>query len=118
MNRRQGFSLVDALIGAAVLVVGLLALISVFPIASDNTVASAGHTPAVALGPQQIERLRNMAFPPGGGSDAQLVGGIVYTRTWSVAVTGSPPDRMATVSVSVTWPGRGGRVDLATMIAE
>jgi len=115
-----GFSLVEVAIAGAIIVVGILALISLFPVSSANLVASASTTGAVGLGAQQIETMRNLPFPPPSGNDTQtpVLGGITYTRTWSVAVAGTAPNRTATITVTITWPGQRNAIGFTTILAE
>lgn len=109
-----GFSLVEVAIAGAIIVVGILALISLFPVSSANLVASASTSGAVGLGAQQIETMRNLPFPPLNGNDAQILGGITYTRTWTVAVAGTAPNRTATITVTITWPGQRNTIGFTT----
>lgn len=110
-----GFSLVEVAIAGAIIVVGILALISLFPVSSANLVASASTTGAVGLGAQQIETMRNLPFPPTSGNDPpQTLGGITYTRTWSVALAGTAPNRTATITVTITWPGQRNAIGFTT----
>jgi len=113
-----GFSIVEAIVGAGVIAAGILALVSLFPVSSDNLVASAGTTTAVAVGSQKIEDLKNTTFPPVGGNDNTTVDGATYARTWTVALAGASPYRTATITVTVTWPGRLGTLTFTSMIAE
>jgi uncharacterized protein (TIGR02598 family) len=118
---RAGFSIVEVIVAAGVIAAGILALTSLFPVSSDNLVASAGTTAAVALGTQKIEDLKNTTFPPVGGNDNKTVEGTTYTRTWTVVVPGPPPsspNRTATITVTVTWPGRLGTLAFTTMVSE
>jgi Tfp pilus assembly protein PilV len=115
---RAGFSIVEAIVAAGVIAAGILALTSLFPVSSDNLVASAGTTAAVTLGSQKIEELRNVGFPPVGGNDNKTVENTTYTRTYTVALAGTAPNRTATITVTVTWPGRLGTLTFTSMIAE
>jgi len=115
---RAGFSIVEAIVAGAVIAAGILALTSLFPVSSDNLVASAGTTAAVTVGSQKIEELRNVGFPPAGGNDNKTVENITYTRTYTVALAGTSPNRTATITVTVTWPGRLGTLTFTSMIAE
>jgi Tfp pilus assembly protein PilV len=116
--RQGGFSIAEAIVGAGVIAAGILALISLFPVSSDNLVASAGTTTAVNLGTQKIEELKNLIFPPAAGNDTKTVESIPYTRTWTVALAGTAPNRNATITVTVTWPGRLGTLSFNTIVAE
>lgn len=117
---RAGFSIVEVIVAAGVIAAGILALTTLFPVSSDNLVASAGTTAAVTVGNQKIEELRNVGFPPVGGTDSKTVENTTYTRTWTVTGVGDflAPNRRATVSVTVTWPGRLGTLTFTSMIAE
>jgi Tfp pilus assembly protein PilV len=115
---RAGFTVVEAIVAAGVIAAGILALTSLFPVSSDNLVASAGTTAAVTLGSQKIEELRNVGFPPVGGTDNKTVENTTYTRTYTVALAGTSPNRTATITVTVTWPGRLGTLTFTSMIAE
>jgi Tfp pilus assembly protein PilV len=115
---RAGFSIVEAIVAGAVIAAGILALTSLFPVSSDNLVASAGTTAAVTVGSQKIEELRNVGFPPAGGNDTKTVENTTYTRTYTVALAGASPNRTATITVTVTWPGRLGTLTFTSMIAE
>ena len=115
---RAGFSIVEVVVAAGVIAAGILALTSLFPVSSDNLVASAGTTAAVTLGSQKIEELRNVGFPPVNGTDNKTVEGTTYTRTYTVALAGTSPNRTATITVTVTWPGRLGTLTFTSMIAE
>ena len=115
---RAGFSIVEAIVAAGVIAAGILALTSLFPVSSNNLVASAGTTAAVTVGSQKIEELRNVGFPPAGGTDNKTVEGTTYTRTYTVALAGTSPNRTATITVTVTWPGRLGTLTFTSMIAE
>ena len=117
---RAGFSIVEVIVAAGVIAVGILALTSLFPVSSDNLVASAGTTAAVTVGNQKIEELRNVGFPPVGGNDNKTVENTTYTRTWTVTGVNDflAPNRRVTVSLAVTWPGRLGTLTFTSMISE
>jgi Tfp pilus assembly protein PilV len=115
---RGGFSIVETIVAGAVIAAGILALTSLFPVSSDNLVASAGTTAAVTVGSQKIEELRNVGFPPAGGNDTKTVENTTYTRTYTVALAGASPNRTATITVTVTWPGRLGTLTFTSMISE
>ncbi|MFQ5893694.1 MAG: prepilin-type N-terminal cleavage/methylation domain-containing protein, partial [Nitrospinota bacterium] len=48
MQDRQGFTLIEVLIAAAILAVGLLALVSVFPVGYVDVTVSGGQSKATA----------------------------------------------------------------------
>lgn len=117
----QGLTLIEVLIAAAILAVGLLALLSVFPIGYVDVNVSGGQSKATAYGQQMLEQLKNQTFNPGplNQTDTPEPG---YSRTWTIAQEPgtNPPNRLARIQVTVVWT-RGDRaqtVTLETMRAE
>ena len=117
----QGLTLIEVLIAAAILAVGLLALLSVFPIGYVDVNVSGGQSKATAYGQQMLEQLKNQTFNPGplNQTDTPEPG---YSRTWTIAQEPgtNPPNRLARIQVTVVWT-RGDRsqtVTLETMQAE
>jgi len=117
----QGLTLIEVLIAAAILAVGLLALLSVFPIGYVDLNVSGGQSKATAYTQQMLEQLKNQTFNPGplNQTDTPEPG---YTRTWTIAQEPgtNPPNRLARIQVTVVWT-RGDRsqtVTLETMRAE
>jgi Tfp pilus assembly protein PilV len=114
-----GYSIIETVVGAAVIAAGILGLMSLTPVSSDNMVASASTTTALTLATQKIEELKNAPFPPAVAADPpQTVKGVTYTRISTVNTTGTAPNRVASISVTVTWPGRAGSVVLTTVVSE
>ncbi len=117
----QGLTLIEVLIAAAILAVGLLALLSVFPIGYVDVNVSGGQSKATAYAQQMLEQLKNQTFNPGplNQTDTPEPG---YSRTWTIAqeLGTNPPNRLARIQVTVVWT-RGDRsqtVALETMRAE
>lgn len=74
---------------------------------------------ALAFAQEKIEELKNKPFPPSGGSDVLSVGFNQFTRSWTVSLSGSSPNRLATITVTVTWSGRRlGSIQLMTVLTE
>lgn len=114
-----GYSILEVVVGSAVIAAGILGLMSLTPISSDNMVASASTTTALTLATQKMEELKNAPFPPVVLSDPpQTLKGVTYTRISTVNTTGTAPNRVAAISVTVTWPGRAGSVVLTTVLSE
>lgn len=113
MRNAKGFSLVEVLIAAAILAVVLLAIASLFSTAYSNVGYGGRRTKAVALARQKMEELRDGIFPPSTVGSPETVEG-VYTRSWTVAVTGAP-SQVATVTVAVSWPDAGVGTRQATL---
>ncbi len=129
---RQGFTLIEVLIAASILAVGLLALVSVFPVGYVDVTVSGGQSNATAYAQQMMDQLKNQPFDPGptNGNDIPEAN---YTRTWNICPVGppsacfavaepvtNPPNRLARITVTVNWAGtsRSQTVALETMRAE
>jgi prepilin-type N-terminal cleavage/methylation domain-containing protein len=118
---RQGLTLIEVLIAAAILAVGVLALLSAFPIGYVDVNVSGGQSKATAYAQQMIEQLKNQTFNPGplNQIDTPEPG---YTRTWTITQEPgtNPPNRLARIQVTVVWTqgDRSQTVALETMRAE
>ncbi len=121
VQNRQGFTLIEVLIAASILSVGLLALVSVFPVGYVDVTVSGGQSKATAYAQQMMEQLKNQPFTASAPlqTDAPEAG---YTRTWSITqeAGSNAPNRLARITVTVNWAGtsRPQTVALETMRAE
>jgi prepilin-type N-terminal cleavage/methylation domain-containing protein len=102
----RGLTLVEVVIGIAILVIGLLAVLGAVSAGYMEVVTSGGQSRATAHARQILEQFRNQPFPgPADGSDSPESG---VTRTWTRTVTGTEPNRLARFTVRVDWTrGRG-----------
>ncbi len=58
----QGLTLIEVLIAAAILAVGLLALVSAFPIGYVDVAVSGGQSKATSYAQQKLQELKNQVF--------------------------------------------------------
>ena len=109
----HGYTMVEVLIGMALLLIGLLA-VAQMQIMTTITNASANQkTTAITLAQDQLEILRtrpyaNIETPPLSDTSG------IYTRSW-VVENNTPATNMKRVTVTVSW--RGKQVQLQTIIA-
>ncbi len=105
MKNSRGFSLIEVLVAASILAVILLAVVGLFSTAYSNVGDGGRRTKAVALAKQKMEELRDGIFPPSTAGSPETVD-TIYTRSWTVAVTG-PSTQVARIDVTVAWPDAG-----------
>jgi len=117
-RRTRGFTLVEVLVAAAILVVGLLGILTAFPAAYQDIMYGGRVTQAVALAQQKLEEVKAGGFPPTGGTQTSGT----YTITWAVTSVGfgTVTGDLRKVTVTVTWSQRvrPGRYDLEGYIGK
>jgi Tfp pilus assembly protein PilV len=99
----RGFSLLEALIAAAILTTALLSLAQLIAFAVRTTATAGRMTDAALLAAQKVEELRAGSWgelQP--GTDSPAAG---FTRTWTVTPLGADPDYVALLEVLVRTPG-------------
>jgi Tfp pilus assembly protein PilV len=113
----RGFSLLDALIAAAILASALLALAQVIAFAIKMTAAAGRMTTATLLASQKVEELRAGSWAElQSGTDSPAAG---FTRTWTVTPLAADPDYVTVLEIIVRAPGGQTRmVALKTKPAE
>ena len=103
MNENHGFTLIEVLIAAGILVCGLVAVTSVFSFVIRSNNANRQMAVASSLLSDKMEEFRSTAFTDAiwtktTGSEILVVGSERYTRVWQV---GSGVPRTVTVIVYV-----------------
>jgi prepilin-type N-terminal cleavage/methylation domain-containing protein len=119
LKSERGFTLVEVLMAAIILLVAILAIATMFPTGRGNVDDAGKRSRAVALAQENLEIVKNSAFPPvTGGCPAPTPSG--HTCSMNVSLSGTSPNRLATVTVTVDWKGapRSGNVSLVTRMAE
>ncbi len=114
----KGFTVVEVLIAAAILLVALLAVAGTLPTSSTNVDEGGRISNAVALAQQTLEAIKNSSFPPTSSSCSVYNANVPATYTCNVNV--ATLDALATITVTTTWTNsqRSGNVSLVTRIAE
>jgi prepilin-type N-terminal cleavage/methylation domain-containing protein len=99
----RGFTIVEVLVAAAILVIGVVGVSGAFSVAFTDVVASSGESKATAYARQQMEVLRNQPYSTtAAGADVPEP---QFNRNWNtVVVPGTlPPNQVVTITVTVTW---------------
>ena len=86
----DGFSLIEALVAASVLIAGVAALVQLLMLAIETTHAAGDATRAAILAAQKAEELRSLRWSALAGGEEQID---AFVRRWSIEAW--PPDVMA-----------------------
>lgn len=111
-RKYRGYSLVDVLIGIAVLGIALSSAFTLSISTSRVTAQTRNLSAATALAEFKLEELRNADFDSiitgndTGTMDALGDPGGIYSRTWVVG-DNTPATGLKTVAVTVSWPQWG-----------
>ncbi len=113
-----GFSLVEVLVAALILMVAIAGLLSAFPVGYRDIMYGGRVSQAVELAQQRLEALKAGTFPPSSGTATSGS----YTLTWTVTNVGfgASSGELVKVDVTVNWPqmNRPGSYDLAGFISK
>jgi len=112
-KREHGYTMVEVLIGMALLLIGLLAVAQMQITTMITNSTANQRTTAITLAQDQMELLRtrpyaNIETPPLSDTSG------IYSRSWTVE-NNTPANNMKRVTVTVSW--RGKQVQLQTIIA-
>uniref|UniRef100_A0A7C4KFG1 Type IV pilus modification protein PilV n=1 Tax=Anaerolinea thermolimosa TaxID=229919 RepID=A0A7C4KFG1_9CHLR len=116
-KREDGFTLIEVLMAAVILAVGLLGLAAMQTAAIKANYQAKKHTLAVALAENQIESYRNTPYaslPSETKTESGLVSGDVghFTRVTTIQ-NDTPLAGLKTITVSVSW--NDGKLRTATI---
>ncbi|MEW6258888.1 MAG: type IV pilus modification protein PilV [Thermodesulfobacteriota bacterium] len=105
--KTSGFTLLEVLMAAVILAVGLLGLAAMQTAAIKANYQAKKHTLATSLAESQLEAYRNMSYdaiPSGTITDTNVISGDVgnFTRTVTIE-NDTPVAGLKTITVSVSW---------------
>lgn len=124
--RKNGFTLIEITIALLVLAVGLVGLLSLFPVGFDASRRAADVTVATFLAQEKLEEAKRLGFD----NYASLASVAItpfpapYDRfSYTITVVQNPPPMtgLKEVQVAVSWPAGGGgtrSIDLKTYVAD
>jgi len=101
---RKGFTLIEIVISLAILAVGLVGILSLFPIGFDAARRSVNSTQVAIYGHEKLEQIRNAGFPAIGVSTGSFADP-AYSWSQSVSTAGSA-DTLRQVDLTITWQYR------------
>ena len=113
---KNGFTLIEILISLAILVIGILAVLALFPVGFDSANRSADLTKATIYAQNTMEELKRLGYPVTTAASGVFTDPkFRYTiSTTQVAPTGSLV--LTTVRISWNYKGRPFNEDFVTLI--
>jgi type IV pilus modification protein PilV len=112
MTRRfrsvRGFTLIEALVAIVMLVVGVLGAASLTAALMQSNRDATDRTRALELARHKVEQIQSQGYyDVFTGGDTRVVGGVTFTRAWTVAPN-DPIPGLRDVQVNVTWTDQDG----------
>lgn len=114
----KGFTLLEIVISLGILLVGILAILALFPVGFDSASRSADLTKATIFAQDKMEEMKRIGYPvtavgtPAAFSDPR------FNYTVQVSTAGMPNNcQQATLSVSWSYKGKVHNEDFVTAIA-
>lgn len=101
VNKNEGFSLLEVMIGMLILSAGLLLLLPMMVVSMQANDFAQGFTEASMLIKEKMEELKNMNVPVSG---VDTVGAVA--RDWTVTDAGV---KLKRIMVNINWVDRDGR---------
>lgn len=100
----RGFTLIEIIISLSILAVGLVGILSLFPIGFDSARRSVDSTQAAVFAHEKLEQLRSSGFPAVGTTNGTFTDPIYG---WTQTVTdGTPAGYLRKVDLTVSWTYR------------
>ena len=106
VSGREGFSLIEAMISAGLLVTALVTLVQTFVLAIRSNLDARDTTYGTVLAAEKIEELHASSSDPFDGASIEQVDS--YTRQWTIAPLPANPDEAVVITVTVSPRGRAG----------
>jgi prepilin-type N-terminal cleavage/methylation domain-containing protein len=121
MKNEKGFTLLETLVGMAILAVGLLGLLALQVVAMQGNTSGFLISNATALGEQRVEELKGLSsasplLAAGNHADGTVtVQGTVYTRSYTIQ-DDSPVSGVSTITMTITWNDSASQTGRSTDI--
>lgn len=113
-RRSKGFTLVEVLVAIVMLVVGALGAASLTAALMQSNRDATDRTRALELVRHRVEQIQAQGYyEVVTGSDTRTVGGVTFSRTWTVAAN-NPVPGLRSVVVSVSWTDQDGNHTVQT----
>ena len=117
MRRSDGFTVLEVMIAAFLLIAAVVSTASLMMLASSQGAVGKRATDATALAQQDIEQVRDMKYGDmANATHSTVVGSDTFTVTRTVTPN-DPEQNMKRVHVAVTWNG-GQRYDTETIFSD
>lgn len=115
----KGFTLIEIVISLGILLVGILAILALFPVGFDSATRSADLTKAAIFAQFKIEDIKRIGYPVTAVGTAAPFSDPRFTYTVQVSTAGLPVNcQQVTLGVSWTYKGSPHNENFVTIISK
>jgi uncharacterized protein (TIGR02598 family) len=102
ISNAKGFTLIEIVISLGILLIGILAVLALFPVGFDSASRSADLTKATIFAQNQMEEIKRIGYPVSAVSSATAFSDPRFNYVVAVS-TASLPANCQQVTVTVSW---------------
>lgn len=115
---RRAFTLIEIVISLGILLIGILAVLALFPVGFDSASRSADLTKATIFAQNQMEEIKRVGYPVTAVGTPTAFSDPRFTYTVAVSTTGLPANcQQVTLTVNWTYKNKPFHEDFVTLIA-
>ena len=119
LNKSSGFTLIEIVISLGILLIGILAILALFPVGFDSASRSADLTKATIFAQDKMEEIKRIGYGASGVSTANgAFSDPRFNYTVTVSTAGLPANcQQVTLGVSWNYKGKPHNENFVTIIA-
>lgn len=114
----KGFTLIEVVISLGILLIGILAVLALFPVGFDSAGRSADLTKATIFAQNQMEEIKRVGYPVTAVGTPTAFSDPKFNYTVQISTAGLPANcQQVTLSVSWAYKGKAHNENFVTIIA-
>ena len=118
IRNTKGFTLIEIVISLGILLIGILAVLALFPVGFDSASRSADLTKATIYAQDRMEEIKRLGYPVAAVPSATAFSDPRFTYTVLVSTAGLPANcQQVTLGVSWNYKGKPHNENFVTIIA-
>lgn len=103
----KGFTLIEIVMSLGILLIGVLAILALFPVGFDSAARSADLAKAAIFAQDQMEEIKRAGYPVTPVGTATAFSDPRFSHTVQVTTAGVPLDNCQRVTLTVSWNYKG-----------